>query len=166
MNIRAVMAALDEYGLDHMAKVALVVMACRADRQGACRVSVPRVAADIGVHYRTAARALDRLVGMGYLAVENPPGRTSLWLIDPGLCARGTPGALSSDPGRSVTDPALLERAVGVEGEVQGGAAAPPDLNGRTSAPGENGNGRAHGDSWSRPMVWVELADGTVSRRE
>jgi hypothetical protein len=79
VNIAAVMTVLDEWELDHMAKMALLVVCCRADQRGMARVSIRRVAADMKVHYLTAARALDRAVDAGYLAVDKSSGQTSIW---------------------------------------------------------------------------------------
>jgi hypothetical protein len=82
MNIAAVMAALEVWDLDRNAKMALLVIACRADRHtGMAEVGVPRVAADMKVGYYAAAHALDRVVKTGYLTVDKSPGRTAIWQL-------------------------------------------------------------------------------------
>ena len=84
MNIAGFMAALDIWDLDPTAKHAVTVVAGRADRySGAATVSIPRLAADMKVHYRTAALALRRAVDAGYLAVDKSPGSTSTWRLTP-----------------------------------------------------------------------------------
>jgi hypothetical protein len=71
VNIAAVMAALDITDLDHYAKQAAVVVACRADRTtGTAEVSAARVAADMSVHPNTARKALRRAVDAGRISVE------------------------------------------------------------------------------------------------
>jgi hypothetical protein len=81
VNIAAVMAALDAE-LTGSTKNVLVAMCCRADRYtGVVRVSIGRVARDVGVGYKTAQRALDRLANLGYLSVDKSPGRSHLWTL-------------------------------------------------------------------------------------
>lgn len=94
MNIAAVMAALDVWDLDHMPKMALLTMACRAGRYSG-RVTVPtrRLAADLHVHYNTAERAVQALEKAGYVTVDKRPGVVSTVTIDLGylqLCGGGT----------------------------------------------------------------------------
>jgi hypothetical protein len=88
VNIAAVMAALDVWDLDRNVKHALVVVCCRADQYtGAATVSIPRVAADMKVSYRTALGALDRAVEAGYLTVDKTLGKTSTWHLTPAIHA-------------------------------------------------------------------------------
>jgi hypothetical protein len=82
VNIAAVMAALQIDTADHLAKYAAVVVACRANRYTAS-VELPtrRVAADMGVNYTTAQRALNRAVKAGFLGVDKPRGRRPIWQV-------------------------------------------------------------------------------------
>ena len=105
MNITAVMATLDLWDLDHSAKHALLVIACRADRAGVASVSIPRAAADMQASYNTARAALDRVVKAGYLTVDKWPGQTSTWHLTPSITrgvprqlAKGTPSTIDGDP--------------------------------------------------------------------
>ena len=76
------MAALDVRDVSPGAKHALQVVCCRADRYtGMARVSVGRVATDMGRNYSTARRALDELVEIGYLTVDKSPGQPNLWML-------------------------------------------------------------------------------------
>jgi hypothetical protein len=79
VNIAAVMAALDVWDLEHMPKMGLLVLACRADRYtGQAEVSLPRLAADLHTHRSTAWRVLRMLSDAGYVIVDNRPGIPSL----------------------------------------------------------------------------------------
>jgi predicted ArsR family transcriptional regulator len=92
------MAALD-LDLEHSAKHALLVVACRADhRSPRVQLSVSRVAADMAVNYTTAHRALDRLVENGYLTVDKSPGHPSTWRLEVVTGSRGgvAPDSLTS----------------------------------------------------------------------
>jgi hypothetical protein len=94
------MAILDLYDLDHMTKMGLLVVGCRAGRFDAiAAASIPRVAADLQVHYDTAKRALDRLDAAGILTPSKSPGRTSRWEINPAVYQpRGTPRSVQDNP--------------------------------------------------------------------
>lgn len=119
MHIAAVMAALDVWDLDHNAKHAVLVVACRADRYTSmCELSESRVAADMKVGRYAARHALERAVSAGYLTVDKSRGRVPLWrlnLCDPGnnLCDPGTPPVRSRPHTKELKD-------------VEGSAAATP----------------------------------------
>lgn len=82
MNIAAVMAALEIDDLDHMAKVSVVVVACRAHRHsGRAVLSTGRVARDMKANYTTASRALARAVEAKYLSVDKPSGLVPTWRL-------------------------------------------------------------------------------------
>jgi DNA-binding MarR family transcriptional regulator len=82
VNIAAYMAALDIDDLDHMAKMAVLVIAGRANQHtGDAWVSIGRIAKDLAVNYTTAQRAFARAVEAGYLAVDKSPGRRSKWQL-------------------------------------------------------------------------------------
>jgi hypothetical protein len=107
VNIAAVMAALDNWDLDHSAKHALVVVGCRANRHtGRAPVAIKRVAADMKVDYDTARRALNRVVEAGYLTVEKSVGRRSVWCLN--LAAEPRPHPAAEPRGTSrIDDPDL-----------------------------------------------------------
>jgi hypothetical protein len=68
--------------LDHYAKNAVLVVACRANQHsGVAVVSVARIAEDMSCHFNTAYRALRRAVESGYLTVDKSPGKTSAWTV-------------------------------------------------------------------------------------
>jgi hypothetical protein len=109
VNIAAVMSALEVDDLDHSAKHALVVVACRASR-GAGLVNLPigRVARDMQVTYKTALKALNELVESGYLeVVDKSPGHRPTWYLksvvstDSNMYSLHTPN-MYSVPGESV----------------------------------------------------------------
>lgn len=80
------MAALKISDLDRNAKHAILVLACRANRYTAmAEVSIPAVAADMGVGDYAARHALDRAVKAGYLAVDKSTGRAPLWQLTPAV---------------------------------------------------------------------------------
>jgi hypothetical protein len=82
LNISAVFVALDTWDLDRTAKMALLVLCCRADhRSGMVRVPISRVAADLKVSYNTAQYALERVVEAGYVTVDKSPGKTPKWYL-------------------------------------------------------------------------------------
>lgn len=82
MNIAAYMAALRIEDLDHSAKHAVQVIAGRASRYTASvELPIARIAADMGVNYTTAQRALNRAVRAGYLAVDKAAGRRPMWRL-------------------------------------------------------------------------------------
>jgi hypothetical protein len=82
MNIAAYMAALDVWDVSPAAKHALQVLCGRADRYtGMARLSIGRVAADMGRNYSTARRALGELVDTGYVTVDKLPGLPHLWML-------------------------------------------------------------------------------------
>jgi hypothetical protein len=143
MNIRAVMASLDIYGIDHMAKVALTAVACRADQHtGEATVSIGRIAADVGAHYDTARRALVRLVEYGYLSVVDKRGMTPTWKIDLAVLDREVPRGLCGGTSRSVQgDLAVLDRDVGVRRRKT--KEAPPSTTSKLADDGAGDNGRA-----------------------
>jgi hypothetical protein len=92
MNIAGVMAALDDWELDHSAKHAYLVLWCRADRHtAAATVPIPRIAADMKVAYATARRALQRLEDSGRVAVDKHPGFSTTWRLVRAPEARGGP---------------------------------------------------------------------------
>lgn len=96
MHIRAAMAAL-RLDLDHADKVALLVVACRADRYtGEVTRSVPALAADSGLSERTLYRALGRLTRRGYLQVSHRLGMTSTYRL-------GTPVTVAVGTGVTVS---------------------------------------------------------------
>ena len=73
MNITAAWAVLKADIKDPSAKHVALVVACHANRsEASARLSVQEIATDMGASYNTARRALDRAVGAGVLAVENP----------------------------------------------------------------------------------------------
>lgn len=138
MNIRAVMAALDDWLLDRTAKQALVAVACRADRHGRCEVSNGRVAADLQVHYRTAARALKRLTDAGYLAVDKRLGATNVWTLTLGTDAHPPLGTEYRGGGHLEREEGgHLVPTEGVFRENQGGATDTDTPHGVPVAPGE-----------------------------
>jgi hypothetical protein len=110
VNIRAAMAALAAAGLDHMAKMAVLVVACRADRHtGAATLSIDLVASDLEVTAQTARRALYRAVDAGWLTVENHCGQPNVWRLPLVADHRGTPMISSSNPYDQITgDPCDL----------------------------------------------------------
>lgn len=121
------MAALDLWDLDRNAKMAVVVVACRANHHsGTAMVAVPRVAADMKVSYKTALAALDRAVEAGYLNVDKSPGRIPVWHLTPVILA-STPVIL--DPNLGNLDAARRirrikkERAAAPLGQEPSGAA-------------------------------------------
>jgi hypothetical protein len=127
MNIAAVMTALDLWDLDHNAKHALLVVACRVNHHsGRAAVAVPRVAADMKVSYKTALAALDRAVEAGYLNVDKSPGRTPVWRLTPVILA---PTPVILDPNLGNLDAARRirrikkERAAAPLGQEPSGAA-------------------------------------------
>jgi hypothetical protein len=82
VNISAVFVALDTWDLDRTAKMALLVLCCRADhRTGTAKVAIPRIAADLKVSYNTAQYALERVVEAGYATVDKSPGKTPKWYL-------------------------------------------------------------------------------------
>jgi hypothetical protein len=89
MHITAVMAAMRIADLDHFAKHAVQVVAAYAEHpSGLARVGIGEIAAGMGVHYRTASRALDRAIEAGYLAVDKHRGRQTTWSIQMGTQER------------------------------------------------------------------------------
>src|SRR5215831_1983142 len=75
------MAALQVDGKEPV-KHALLVICCRADRYtGMARVSIGRVAKDMGCTYNTAKTALEGLVKTGYLTVDKSAGLAHLWML-------------------------------------------------------------------------------------
>jgi len=75
------MAALQVDGKEPV-KHALLVICCRADRYtGMARVSIGRVAKDMGCSYNTAKTALESLVKTGYLTVDKSAGLAHLWML-------------------------------------------------------------------------------------
>jgi hypothetical protein len=150
VNIAAVMAALEVWDLDRSAKHALVVVACRADAHtGVARVSIPRVAADMKVHYATAKRALERLVDAEYLTVDKWAGATSRWMLTPRVVRGVTPRIVRAHPALQMRgDPAHSPRgkesldknkeraAASLAHGANGGAEENPPPRGEHFAPG------------------------------
>jgi hypothetical protein len=79
VNIAAVMATLELWDVDRNAKHAVLVVACRATVDGVAQVSIPRVAADMGVGYYAAAHALRRAVASGHLEVIHSQHGSPRW---------------------------------------------------------------------------------------
>jgi hypothetical protein len=84
VNIAAYMTACNVTDLDSSAKSALRAVAGRANQHtGRAWVSTTRIAADMGVSWRTAKRALDRLIEAGYVTVDKSCGKRSGWQLTP-----------------------------------------------------------------------------------
>lgn len=98
MNIAAVMAALVVDDLDHTAKFALLVIACRTNQHTIrASVSIGRLAQDMGVHRMTAQHAVWRAVDAGYLTVDKSPGRRHIYTVTCSA-AHQVPDALHAKP--------------------------------------------------------------------
>jgi hypothetical protein len=139
VNIKAVMSTLDLWDLDHAAKHALLVVACRAGRQTAtAEVSIPRVAADMKVSYVTAWAALDRAVKAGYLSVDKSAGKTSVWHLAPSLVAGVTPLTDEANPYNSLRGPLQSLSGEGFLEKREGERVSLAHLPASESAPGEN----------------------------
>ena len=72
-----------ELDIAHRPKMALLVLACHADRTTAsATVSIERLAGELGVAYGTAWRALQGAIAAGYLEaepVDNHPSKPRVW---------------------------------------------------------------------------------------
>lgn len=152
MNIAAYMAACDVWDLDRNAKDALRAVCGRVDYpSGIGEVPIGRVAADMKVHVNTARPALQRVVEAGYLTVDNRPGRTPVWRVNPYRLVVGVPLQQPLQPGcRTPLHPGwrtkdLLDR--------EGGAAAPPSSGGRAGDnPASRGSRFYPGTGWVQPI--------------
>jgi hypothetical protein len=154
MHIVAVMAALEVWDVSPAAKHALQVVACRADRYTAmARVSIPRVATDMGRSYNTARTALDELVETGYLTVDKSPGRSHLWMLTSRVVDGVPHQSTTTTPSTIDGDPINLHRGEGVFRENQG---APP----RRSLPAASG---AAGENPAPPRA-LRLVNGGCDR--
>lgn len=155
MNIAAYMAALEVDDLDHYAKHAIQVVAGRANQHTAVAwVSIGRVAADMGVAYHTAQRALNRAVQAGYMNVDKSAGKRPCWTLQmPNTSAPAVPR--TSAPAVPTKD---------VRRTSVGRAAARADI--------KSGGARPNGKAVDTPPVpphppsrptFVEHPDGTVT---
>jgi DNA-binding transcriptional regulator PaaX len=106
VHITAAMATLEVDDLDAMARFALLVVCCRVDYpKVSARVGTTRLAANMGVHYDTARRALQRVVNAGYLTVDNSPGRAPKWTLTPRVAREVTPRTDREYPPRKPREP-------------------------------------------------------------
>jgi hypothetical protein len=116
VKIAAYMAALNIADLDHMTKAAVLAVCARSNqRTGVARVSIDRLAQDLGVHYETARRALNRAVDAGYLTVDKSPGRVPAW--------KATSRAGQDHPPHTTGQPPAQRATKDKEGYVKDGAA-------------------------------------------
>jgi len=142
VHIAAYMAALDVWDVSPAAKHALQVICGRADRYtGMARVSIPRVATDMGRTYNTALKALDELLETGYLTVDKSPGQANLWMLTTRLTPATTAGvplqSTHPTPATTAGDPCNLYR--GKESLEKSKEAPPPrSLQAASGGTGEN----------------------------
>ena len=157
------------------ARLALVVLACRADRySGTVTRSLPTLAADMGVHESTALRAVATLRKRGYLQVTHKQGISSTYrLVTPGATPVVTLGATPGvPPANGARTPGVAPPIKRKTGGMQEGARPLAD-----TAAGAGG-GENPGATWQptpRPHPpgcqcggtgWVDDDDGRVCKCE
>lgn len=109
------------------AKAMYLLLASYAGAKGRCWPSVAALAADLGAHERTARKWLAELAQLGVIAVEERPGKPSLYHLTPGADAiptpgpdvRGTPDA-DATPERDARTPRAQTPDEEVQEETQG----------------------------------------------
>ena len=160
MHIDGLMRALRISGLDHMAKMAVVIVAAHADYPaGAAAVSIGRLASDLEVNYTTAWRALERAVETDILGVEKVSGKTPIWRLTYCTAQEVTSCAGGADLLHSARGP--LEQIATKEllDLDKGNAAAAPDGAGAGDKPSRVALEE------SRAILTAALARRTTSRR-
>src|SRR5262249_11144980 len=70
MSIKHVNAVMDRFKGDPTVKFVLVTVALHADAEGRCYPSLKRIAERVGLLRRQAIRVVSRLIGRGWLVLE------------------------------------------------------------------------------------------------
>ena len=98
MNISAAMGAL-RTDLPPMPRLALVMLACRADRySGVVTRSLSALADDMGASTSTAKRAVHTLARRGYVQVTHTVGITSTYQLTTGVTVTRVTGVTVTHP--------------------------------------------------------------------
>jgi hypothetical protein len=173
VNIAAAMEVL-ELDIAHRPKMALLVLACHADRTTAsATVSIERLAGELGVAYGTAWRALQGAIAAGYLEaepVDNHPSKPRVWHLRSRADARPRSRDYDDEVARLAPKGRALARDLRIFKEKREGARS--TLAHREAAivgavDNVNGNGASHHHPDSCPCGgtgWLAGADATVTR--